>query len=176
MAVRIFAVLSAYLQTFHARLSHEPEGAWVLWASLPIIAAVLYEIHLRYAKREALIRANATYTAPAPAFGTLSWMLYPAQTFDALKQTVERRKSAILAHAIKRNPIIAAVEEVKRPELSVVRQQIPRGKRSDGRKHRKDAPRINERIWLQRNGYQIGDFGRIPEYMHAAYLARENVS
>jgi hypothetical protein len=176
MAVRIFAGTAAYLQTFHARMTHQPNGAWVLWASLPVIAAILYEIHLRFVKREALIAGGSTYASPAPAFGTLSWCIYPRDTYDALKQVVVRRKDAILQHALRRTEVIAAVEPVRRPQLTVINPQdrtrgIAPSKRSDGRKPRKDAPRINERLWLQSNGYKVGDFGRIPEDMHLAYLS-----
>ena len=178
MAVRIFALTAAYLQTFHARMTHQPNGAWLLWASLPVIAATLYEIHLRYVKREALLAGGSTYATPAPAFGALSWMIYPSRTFDGLKRFTLKREDDILNHALHRPAVIAAVEPVRRshpPQLTVISPQerakaIPRGRRDDGRKHRKDAPRINERIWLQRNGYQIGDFGRIPDDMHAAYV------
>jgi Protein of unknown function (DUF2637) len=97
--VRLFAVVGAFLQTFHARLGHEPPGGWVLWASLPIGAVLVYEIHLRWARRTALARAGATYPAPLPSFGLMTWLLFPLTTLSKLRLIVERRRAILVAKA-----------------------------------------------------------------------------
>jgi hypothetical protein len=174
MAVRLFAIIAAYLQTFHARVTHEPQGAWIMWASLPVIAAILYEIHLRYAKREALLRAGSTYATPSPAFGPLAWVLFPKETMRGLKAIVERRRDAILSHAMNRTRIIAAVEPVKRPALPEDDHSANKtpGSHRDHPSGRRDAPVLHMRRWLQQNGHEIGDFGRIPADLQALYRNR----
>jgi hypothetical protein len=92
---RILAVTSAFLQTFHARLAGEPPGAWVLWASLPVIATVLYEIHLRLERFKALARTGNVYPAPLPQWGLASWALFPLKTYHSARDIVIARTNAL---------------------------------------------------------------------------------
>lgn len=92
---RILAVTSAFLQTFHARLAGEPPGAWILWSSLPVIATILYEIHLRLERYKALARTGNIYPAPLPQWGLASWFLFPFKTLNAFRDIVQARSNAL---------------------------------------------------------------------------------
>jgi hypothetical protein len=93
--VRVFAAIGAYLQTFHSRIGHELPGAWVIWASLPIGAVIVYEIHVRWEKRKALARSGSIYPAPLPQFGLMSWVLFPWSTLMELRTIVMARRKAL---------------------------------------------------------------------------------
>lgn len=92
---RVLALVSAFLQTFHARLAGEPPGAWVLWASLPVIATILYEIHLRLERYKALARTGNVYPAPLPQWGMASWALFPFKTYHSHRDIVIARTRAL---------------------------------------------------------------------------------
>ena len=184
MAVRVFALIGAYVQTFHARIGGNAlSGSWILWASLPIAAVVVYEVHIRWAKREALIAANATFTAPRPEFGTLTWVMYPAETWNALRDVIGVRKDAITRHALASPQIVAAVEPVKR--AAVLPPKTPNRSRplhvadatdaanaaKANRSADKRAPVKHVRRWANSHGYDLGDRGRVPAQAHLDYLA-----
>lgn len=92
---RLLAITSAFLQTFHARLAGEPPGAWILWSSLPVIATVLYEIHLRLERFKALARTGQVYPAPVPKWGIASWFLFPFATLNSFREIVQARSNAL---------------------------------------------------------------------------------
>jgi hypothetical protein len=92
---RLLALTSAFLQTFHARLAGEPPGAWILWSSLPVIAVVLYEIHLRLERFKALARTGQVYPAPVPKWGIASWVLFPFATLNSFRDIIKARSSAL---------------------------------------------------------------------------------
>jgi hypothetical protein len=92
---RLLALTSAFLQTFHARLAGEPPGAWILWSSLPVIATILYEIHLRLERFKALARTGQVYPAPVPKWGVASWILFPLSTLGSFREIVEARSNAL---------------------------------------------------------------------------------
>ncbi len=97
--VRIFALIAAFLQTFHARIGHELPGAWILWASLPVGAVLVYEIHIRWERRKALARAGSIYPAPLPQFGLMSWLLFPLSTLNQLREITLARRTALVTAA-----------------------------------------------------------------------------
>jgi hypothetical protein len=180
-AVWLFALTGAYVQTFHARIgTGELTGSWVLWASLPIAAVVVYEVHIRWAKREALIAHGATYTTPRPVFGALTWVLYPRGSFRALRDVIAIRLDAITKHALSRPQIIMAVEDVREPKRakrSEPKRELESPKRGDAaaanRSGDKRAPVIHVRAWAKAHGYDVKDRARLPQDVHAAY-AREH--
>jgi hypothetical protein len=95
VTVWALAGTSAYLQTFHARLGHEPLGAWIMWASLPIIAVLLYELQARYDRRKALARAGSIYPAPMPQWGFSTWLYFPLSTNNAKRDIILARREAL---------------------------------------------------------------------------------
>jgi hypothetical protein len=99
IVVRTFALLAAFIQTFHSRITGELPGAWILWASLPIGAMVVYEIHIRWERRKALARAGSIYPSPLPAFGLMTWILFPLSTLNKLRDITKARREALVMAA-----------------------------------------------------------------------------
>jgi len=97
--VRGFAITAAFLQTLHVRIGHEPRAAAILWASLPIGAMLVYEIHIRWEKRKALARAGSIYPSPLPQFGFMTWLLFPLSTLSALRDLTKARRAALVTAA-----------------------------------------------------------------------------
>jgi hypothetical protein len=159
-AVRVFVAIGAYLQTFHARITHEPNGAWLLWASLPIAAAVVYEIHLRWAKRSALARADAA----SPAFGALSWLLFPMDTLRSLRDVIRQRIEFIRTQAMKRTKVVSLITNDDEPKAPPQLRPVGGSKRD-----RKHAPVRHIRQWAKDEGYDVSDFARLPRDIHVAY-------
>jgi len=98
--VRVVALTSAFLQTFHAKLAGEPRGAWVMWAALPVIAVVLYDIHISFERRKALARSGQVYPAPLPKWGLASWSLFFLSTLNALRDVTLARREALKTVAL----------------------------------------------------------------------------
>jgi hypothetical protein len=95
MAVRIIAILSAYLQALHVILGHESRAAIPLWSSLPILAMVVFEFQTRWIRRRALARAGFIYPAALPSFGRLSWVFFPGETTKLLRGVLRSRTRAL---------------------------------------------------------------------------------
>jgi len=93
--VRLIALTAAFLQTFHAKLAGEPRGAWVIWAALPLIAVVLYDIHISFERRKALARSGQVYPAPLPKWGAATWVLFPLSTLNAFRDVALARREAL---------------------------------------------------------------------------------
>lgn len=187
--VRLFALIGAFLQTFHARLGHEPAGSWVLWASLPIGAVLVYEMHIRWARRKALARGGHVYPAPLPSFGLMAWVLFPWTTLVKMRVIVERRRGALVAAAekvtddfIKRTsrPIVTERLRDPEPEEDVVNEDevvVPNEELEVHRQRRKGrgnahAPTRHIRKWAQGQPDRfgpIGDRARLPGHIVAAY-------
>lgn len=95
-AVRSFVCLGAFVQAFHARLDHEAPGAWVIWAALPLGAAVAYELHIHKARVKAKARVGAKYPAPLPSLDIIWSLLHPFQAVYGRtvkdKETGERKQ------------------------------------------------------------------------------------
>jgi hypothetical protein len=98
--VNCLALVSAFLQTFHARLAGEPPGAWIMWASLPVIAVVLYDIHIHYERRKAQSRSGSIYPSPLPKYGIVRWALFPLATLSDLRDIVVARSKALQTVAL----------------------------------------------------------------------------
>jgi hypothetical protein len=97
MAVRVLALLSAYLQALHVILGGERLVAIPLWSSLPIIAMVVFEFQTRWIRRRALARAGFIYPAQLPSFGRLSWLFFPGETTKLLRGVLRGRTRALSA-------------------------------------------------------------------------------
>jgi len=97
--VRLFAFGAAYLQTLHVRINHEPRAAGLLWASLPIGAMLVYEMHIRWERRKALARAGVAYPSPLPSFGLMAWLLFPLSTLNQLRDITKARRGALVTVA-----------------------------------------------------------------------------
>lgn len=174
--VRITAVLTAYIQTFHAITKDGYGKSWIIWASLPLAAMAVYEIHIRWAKRKALVSAGVPFPVPLPPFGFITWCLYPRSTFHALREVIARRRDAMLTDALTRAAIVSSVyqldsekpDSVNRSSAKRIPQKrsIPAHANPSG--HR-DAPVLHIRQWAKQHGYDIGDRGRLSPYIISEY-------
>jgi hypothetical protein len=160
MVVRLLAGVSAFLQAFHARIGHELPGAWLMWASLPIIAMLIYEIHLRWERRKALSRGGFAYPAPLPAFGAMAWVLFPWQTLKDMRKIVDQRKRALVAVFAKANEIEAV--RVKIPKVKdLVVNETPNDKPNDNDSQEEEVTEVRD-IDTQRRKHPPGVNGHAP--------------
>lgn len=192
--VRLGALLAAFVQTLHARLGHEPAGSWALWAALPILSVIVYDIHIRWERRRALAAAGVAYPAPLPAFGAVTWIMFPMSTWGSMRGIVEARRGAVVEAANKRHttldgrdyqvvqqprpePALPAAPRPERPasapiaptNVRPIRPQTIQGVRVSAH-----SPTKHIRKWAQaqpeRFG-QIGDRGKVHQTIIDAYNA-----
>ena len=135
---RLLAVTSAFLQTFHARLAGEPPGAWVLWAALPVIATILYEIHLRLERYKALARTGNVYPAPLPQWGIASWALFPFKTLNSFRDIVMARSDALKTAGL----TVIADFQAETSRLRHTRERIEPERRESQREADVAAPEV----------------------------------
>jgi Protein of unknown function (DUF2637) len=196
--VRLFALGSAYIQTLHARIGHEPPGSWVIWAGLPIGAMVVHEIHLRFTRRKVLAKTGAAYPSPLPSFGIMTWVLFPITTMVVLREIVARRREVLVRIAKEYGESVASEHKVKKvrtasevvspanevvspanetsedPVAQTENHQVVPITSAPGGKH---APTRHIRHWAQRvagdaehpTWRRPGDRARLPAFMIEAY-------
>lgn len=193
--VRMGALLAAFIQTLHARLGHEPAGSWALWAALPILAVVVYDIHIRWERRRALAAAGVAYPAPLPSFGAVTWVMFPITTWSSMRGIVEKRRGAVVEAANKRHttldgrdyqviatepaPAITATAEPTAAPVaphvspSNVRQfKRPVLQNPDGMRISPHSPTKHIRKWAQAQPERfgpIGDRGKVHQRIIDAY-------
>jgi Protein of unknown function (DUF2637) len=196
--VRTLALVSAFLQTFHARLDHQPPGAWLMWASLPIIAVVLYDIHIKFERRKALARAGIVYPSSLPQYGLTRWILFPGKTLTDFRSIVAARSAALQTVAIittrefasqtgkiknTREVIEPAPEPVElepaaiNPEPQVIEPDVleeHRRRHASGSWEEQRTPELHIKEWARAQpefAGQVPDRGRTPKKIKAAYYA-----
>lgn len=76
----VFAGLSAWLNSYHARLVHAGGAAWALYALPPIVAVVLFERHIRGTRK--------VKRAAIPGISGWAWVLSPVQSFRVFRGMV----------------------------------------------------------------------------------------
>lgn len=187
--VRLFALTSAFVQTFHSRLGHELPGSWVLWASLPVGAVLLYEIHIRWERRKALARAGQIHPAPLPSFGIMTWVLFPLTTLTYLREIVEQRRGALVKAALEmgnelaerrsreraRNPENETPRATRTKEVVVPVEEVSR-RRAEHRSGNRHAPTRHIREWARRQPERYGTIpvrGPLAPHIIADYQAEE---
>jgi hypothetical protein len=188
--VRLGALLAAFIQTLHASLGHEPNGSWALWAALPILAVVVYDIHIRWERRRALAAAGVAYPAPLPSFGFITWVLFPFSTLTSMKDIVEKRRGAVVAASLKRHIVLNAKDyDVLEPkdtaERPVLEAEEPKNNVTDFQKAaarhsgNKHSPTKHIRQWAQRQPERFGpvaDRAKLPGHIVAAWEAEHDVT
>lgn len=189
-AVRILALIGAYVQTFHARLGGELSGAWVLWASLPLVAVTIYEIHLRWERRKALAAAGVIYPASLPAFGLATWVLFPFKTIGALRTIVGDRREAMIASAKNLQRVTVKASEASNVKHTVTPPARPRiipaqptGKQRTA-KAAEHSPVKHIRQWAREQtdadgffmGWKVSVGARIPQRVIERYWAESQAA
>jgi len=175
--VRVFALLAAFVQTMHARIGEQPPGSWVLWASLPIGAVTVYEIHIRWERRKALARAGWSYPAPLPAFGLATWVLFPVKSVEGLRAIVGKRKDAIVEVAQQR-ATVTIVTDVAEPKKALETKDNDAKPKLVAVKGPAHTPMKHIRVWAAENkdkhDWQVSDRARIPASVVEAYRRDQN--
>jgi hypothetical protein len=95
LATVIFLAVSAYLNVVHADLLGLGIEGMVFLGSPPIIAAILFELYLKYEHRRTLKRQGRV-APPAPVFGKMSWLIFPMKTSKAFKRVLEWRLNGVV--------------------------------------------------------------------------------
>jgi hypothetical protein len=196
--VRLFAFLAAFLQTLHVRINHEPKMAAILWASLPIGAMLVYEMHIRWERRKALARSGSIYPAPLPSFGLMTWILFPLSTLNKLRDITLARRGALVTAANvvvadfqreaakvrntreRIEPAVEASEEAAEADVApaevLERHRARRTAPANGTWEAKRKPDIHIREWARAQPEykgRVGERGRIPADIKEAYRAKE---
>ena len=144
-AVFTLAAASAYLNSQHAVLAHDPKAAVILYASPPVIAVLLFELHSRYERRNAL-RKTGRVAKALPVFGRWAWILFPFRSLKMMRGIVNRRLNQF--------------GDEMPSETTVTNVLIMADPRQ-------------VRAWAQTNGFSLGERGRIPREIMAAFQAKQ---
>lgn len=145
MAVFLLAGASAYLNSQHAILNHDGKPAIILYACPPIIAVLLFELHSRYERRNALRKAGRVAKS-LPVFGRWAWILFPIKSFKMMRGIVARRMAQ---HEMAENEQIITTNVMVMTEARQVR------------------------AWALQRGLNIGSKGRIPGEIVQAFQAEQ---
>jgi Protein of unknown function (DUF2637) len=117
--VVIYTIVSAYINTLHARIDHEVAGAWLFWAALPVSAAVAYSIASQAARQKALAVDGKRYPSRLPSWGTATWLLEPLKTLSDFQEIVRERRIALSKAAkdflLDKRPIRATIKGAALP-------------------------------------------------------------
>ena len=159
--VIIFTCLAAYAQ-LHSPLSGFP-GSKIILMAMPFSAMLVYEIHLRCAKRDTYRRAGVLCAEPESELGAKAWITHPVIAYHEFRACGADHLAVVSAQREARTearktvqPIQAAAEQ--RPRVRLHSVPAP-GKKSPAR----------VRAWAKRQGYDIGDRARIPGYIWEEY-------
>lgn len=145
IAVFVLAGASAYLNSQHAVLAHDPKAAVILYASPPIIAVMLFELHSRYERRNAL-RKTGRVAKTLPVFGRWSWILFPIRSYKMMRGIVKRRLNQFDEQSINESTVANVLVMAEARQV---------------------------RAWAASQGFIVGDRGRIPGEIMAAFQAKQ---
>lgn len=94
ITVYLFAGLSAYINSRHAIIEHDPMFAEILWAVPSVGAILVYEFHVRFERRNALA-VKGRIAAPLPVYGLWTWVRNPWKTLGRISKVIDYRSTAI---------------------------------------------------------------------------------
>lgn len=83
--VFLLVLSSAYLNADHAAILRDRFPAYLMFAMPPVVAWLIFELHTRWIRRDALIKAGRV-PKPLPAFGHPVWIDHPATTYKARRR------------------------------------------------------------------------------------------
>lgn len=167
LCVLAFAGASAWLNSQHAALAHDPNPARIMFAFPPVVAVVVFELSNRWIRRGAL-RAAGRVAAPLPAFGRWAWLLFPLRTLRTVRHIVRGRLDRAEQSA---GVITTQLPELDEPAAEPNPRTVRAGKRKNPRKA--DRTRVI-RAWARVNGMRIGDTGPIPGPVLEAWQADQH--
>lgn len=110
----VFAGLSAWFNSYHARLVHAGGAAWLLYAAPPIVAVVLFDRHTRN-ERRAKARKSGRVQSPMPTIHPWAWGMYPVKSLRTMRAMVLYQLTELQPKAIE------ALPEAREGKTSVVR-------------------------------------------------------
>jgi hypothetical protein len=115
ITVVVFAVLGAFVQSFHSETTlWVHEHAWLVWATAPVAAVLAYELHLGWVHRKQLIRHGYVHPSAKSGYGPATWFLIGG-TFTEYRDVLRARRDFIT----KGNRERFQTEESAQPELRV---------------------------------------------------------
>lgn len=166
ITVYLFAAMSAYINSRHAVIDHQPQFVELLWGVPSIGAILVYEFHVRWERRNALARAGRV-AAPLPTYGIWTWVRYPWKTLKRISAVIDYRSEAITARHMP--PPISTSRQTLRetsadptelidssPKLSIVNTGV--------------SPEII-RQWAKSRGHSINSRGPIPADLERLYYS-----
>lgn len=175
--VRIAALVAALVQTLHVTYGHENRLAILVWASLPISAVTVYEVHIRWERRKALAKAGQIYPAPVPSFGLLTWLMFPFKAWSAMREVVGKRKDAVLNHALGRPALNVLTTTDYEVADTPQREELPDGVvRQITSAQKRHAPTKHIRIWAREQGIEVSDRARLPGWIIEKYNAENRAA
>lgn len=121
IATYIFIVTSSWLNVMHAKMLSLGFVGMFFLGSTSVIAGILFHLHLKFQHRQALKEAGRTVDA-LPVLGKLTWLLYPKDSLNVIKQTLVQR---IARHDnVKVKPVKAVTERLDKPTTQKQKVQI----------------------------------------------------
>lgn len=116
---------SAWLNSQHAVISHDPPAARLLFAAPPVLAVVLLEFQQRWTRRGAL-HAAGRVAEPLPVLSQAAWVLFPLRSVRVLRAVVGARLDRVRdEHAGSGARVVLAPSEVRRARAWARETGIP---------------------------------------------------
>jgi hypothetical protein len=170
LGVITFVATSAFVNSMRGYIYHQPTFAWIFYAMPPVIAMFIYELHMSWERRRALIRTHRKL----PDFGTLAWLMFPIKTYQTMRKIVFYRALRILSNA-EPEPRFRESETSGQTNDGVSRSLIefPQGFGEFLPPLEIETPiDISQaRTWARLNNYMVGERGSLPLYVLDAYRA-----
>jgi len=140
----VFAGVSAWLNSYHARLIHAGGAAWLLYAAPPVVAVVLFDRHTRN-ERRAKHKKSGRIDSPLPKIHGWAWAMYPLKSWHTMRAMILFRLTALQPLP----PVSGSVEKTREGKASLVR------------------------AWAQMQGLEVKPTGKIPDPIWAAWEEEE---
>jgi Protein of unknown function (DUF2637) len=138
IAVILLAGLSAFLNSLHASLLHDPWPAYPMYAAPPLVSLALWEFHARYQKIGTLLKLGRTIK-PMPVLGAQIWFRHALAAHKAMQEiSLTRLRERVAAETY--NPLAGLSSKAQ--VIRVAAEQS-------------DGTQDGVVMWLSRNQAQI---------------------
>jgi hypothetical protein len=166
ITVYVFAGLSAYINSRHAVILHEPEFAQILWAVPSIGAILVYEFHVRWERRNALA-LKGRIAAPLPTYGMWTWLRFPVKTLRRISAVIDYRSQAITDRNI---PVGKTGNSGTQSETSEDSAELPSSSPKLFAVEKGVSPEVI-RQWANSRGFLVNSRGPIPADIERRYYS-----